>query len=407
MPSGGNEIKFKFDPDAIADDKGFAGVIEPVADKEPQKPEPVKAPSQEPNPVQTPQAQEPPAEPVAKPAPVAEPPKEPELNDDQVLSYYNKQMGTNYESLDQIKQVEEVEKIVEKEKELPQHLKGYMKFYEETGRSLDDYSKLNKDYSKLSNMELARDAILKENAGINFTQSEIDILLAEMLEVEPEDLSTLEGREMVKLKAYANKHLQSIVAEQKKYKQPLETAKPKVEPVQSVGEMVTLTNGQKVPKADYEKQRAQYLAQRKSAVDSLENYKIELVVDNNGEKVSVPFTYDYTEEDRHGMLSNTEDVNAILPRYKTADGKFDHKSFNEDQWWSIKGNREKAITAMLDNAKSTGVDEVLKEKRNINFDPKSKPQATKKVPEGYANGQVGITPRNGGYGVKYGLPTAE
>lgn len=327
-----------------------------------------------------------------------------ELDDSQVLAFLNQRNGANYTSFDDVFKTIEVEKIVEKEPELPNAVKALWDYMKETGRGMQDFLETQRDYSQMTNLDLARDAIRKENIGLQLTDSETNILLADKFGVEVEDLSTLQGKDLLRLKTFSNRHLQSLLGEQQKYKLPKEDHKPKQsQEAQPVGEQVKLSNGQLVNKEVYEAQRKKYIQDQSRAIQSLDSADYSISLDQNGEKTNISFKYDYTNEDRHSMQSLTSDVNGILPRYQSEDG-FDHKSFNEDLWWSVPQNREKAIKRMLVHAKSIGVDEVMKERKNINFKQEKKPTREKTVEDGYANDKIGVLP-TGSFGVKYGLPT--
>jgi len=76
---------------------------------------------------------------------------QPELNEDEVLSYIGKRYGKEINSIDEL-----VSKREESEP-LPEDVAAYLKYKKETGRGFNDFAKLQKDYSDLS-----PDALLKE-----------------------------------------------------------------------------------------------------------------------------------------------------------------------------------------------------------------------------------------------------
>ena len=82
----------------------------------------------------------------------AETPSQPtEIKDDDVLSYIGKRYG---------KQIDSIEELIterEKNEPLPDDVAAYLKYKKDTGRGINDYAKLQKDYSDLS-----PDALLKE-----------------------------------------------------------------------------------------------------------------------------------------------------------------------------------------------------------------------------------------------------
>jgi hypothetical protein len=65
------------------------------------------------------------------------------LTDDNVLSYLNsKSEDSKFDNLNEILKPREP-----KNEELPQHIQGYLEFYNKTGGNFENYTKLNKDYT--------------------------------------------------------------------------------------------------------------------------------------------------------------------------------------------------------------------------------------------------------------------
>ena len=74
-----------------------------------------------------------------------------ELNDEQVLSYIGKRYGKEINSFDDLMQEREASE------ELPEDVAAYFKYKKETGRGLDDYVQLQKNYE-----ETEPDSLLKD-----------------------------------------------------------------------------------------------------------------------------------------------------------------------------------------------------------------------------------------------------
>ena len=66
---------------------------------------------------------------------------QPELNEDEVLSYIGKRYGKEINSIDEL-----VSKREDSEP-LPEDVAAYLKYKKETGRGFEDYARLQKDYS--------------------------------------------------------------------------------------------------------------------------------------------------------------------------------------------------------------------------------------------------------------------
>lgn len=83
-----------------------------------------------------------------------------ELTDESVLSHIRKQTGREVNSWDDLIETKEVK--VEIEKELDPEVSQYLKYKQETGRSMGDFMKLNRDFDSESD-----DAILAEFYSVN------------------------------------------------------------------------------------------------------------------------------------------------------------------------------------------------------------------------------------------------
>jgi hypothetical protein len=71
--------------------------------------------------------------------------------------------------------VKEVEKVIEKSKPLPEGVEKLVNFIEETGGDLNDYVKLNQDYSDLDNVSLLKEYYKQTKPHLN--NEEIDFLM--------------------------------------------------------------------------------------------------------------------------------------------------------------------------------------------------------------------------------------
>lgn len=84
-----------------------------------------------------------------------------ELKDEDVLSFVAKKLNKPVTSF------EDLTKEVIKEPELPEDLKTFLKYNQETGRGLEDFTKLNKDYDKVNPDELIAEYLLIKEEGLD------------------------------------------------------------------------------------------------------------------------------------------------------------------------------------------------------------------------------------------------
>jgi hypothetical protein len=286
-------------------------------------------------------------------------------NADLALAYL-RENGIEVNSIDELKK--QSEKVVEKvevnpyEDVLDDDDKAYLNYKKETGRSRKEYEALNSNLDDLPRIELARERVRKET-GLKLSNEQVDEYIAESLGIDLEDMST---SDQVKLASYTKSILDEKKAEQEKYRTP----KEKQNENSTQKEYVELPNGGVILKSqleELEKTRQQNILKAKEAVNSVTNSDFKIKFDDKGTEREINFGYEYSDEDKHSMVSIVSDVDGVIKsRYETKDG-FNYKNFSEDLLWSDPKFREKAIASLLHKAIANSTEQLLKERGNVNF----------------------------------------
>ena len=140
-----------------------------------------------------------------------------ELSEEQVLSYIGKRYGREINSL------EELNAAREEAEELPEDVAAYFKYKKETGRGIEDYVKLQRDFSSMNPDTLLREYLtITEGEGLD--AEDIDSLMEEYsFDEELDDEAVIKKTKLAKKKAIAK--AKKFFNEQKElYKQPLESS---------------------------------------------------------------------------------------------------------------------------------------------------------------------------------------
>ena len=248
-----------------------------------------------------------------------------ELNDESVRQYIAEQREKNAESFsDYFKpQTKEVEKNVNPYEDVfDDNDKKYFDFKKETNLGREEFDFVQQDFSKKSVLELSQERV-RRSSDVKLTIDEINSYLEKKLQV---DLSSdeLDKNDEIELSDYSKPLRQELISQQEKYRT---TVAEKTTPAQGV-EMVKLDSGEEMPKAKYEElvqQRETYVNGLKEGVSSATSFDVDISFDNNGEKQTAKFNYDYSEDDRHSMLSNASDVNKLIASKFKSDKGFDYK----------------------------------------------------------------------------------
>lgn len=163
---------------------------------------------------------EPPAsEPPASEPPANEPPasQEEDLDEQKVLSYigkrYNKQINSFDELVSERKDSEE----------LPEDVAAFLKYKKETGRGVDDFMKLSKDYDSMEPEQLVRDYLSATQEGLD--KEDIDALMEDYSYDEDIDDESKIKKIKIERKKVINEAKKFFNSQKEKYRLPLESSK--------------------------------------------------------------------------------------------------------------------------------------------------------------------------------------
>jgi len=145
----------------------------------------------------------------------------PELTEEDVLSFIKNRYDKEINSIDDL--------VTEREQEdLPDDIANYMKYRQETGRSFDDYMKLNEDFDSMDQDSLLRQYFKQTQDGLD--DEDIDVLMEDYsYDEDIDDDSTIKKAKVEKKKkiAEAKKYFNS---QKEKYKVPLESSTASINP---------------------------------------------------------------------------------------------------------------------------------------------------------------------------------
>lgn len=151
-----------------------------------------------------------------------ETPQAEDLTEEKVLSFIEKKYGK------QINSFEELMSEREKKEVLPEDVAAYMKYKQETGRGLDDFIQLQKDYDAMDPESLLKKYL--SATQVDLDEEDIDVLMdAYRYDEDEDDESTIKRVKLETKKAVAE--AKRYFNEQKeKYKVPLESSAPLFSP---------------------------------------------------------------------------------------------------------------------------------------------------------------------------------
>ena len=287
---------------------------------------------------------------------------QPELNEDEVLSYIGKRYGKEINSIDEL-----VSKREESEP-LPEDVAAYLKYKKETGRGFEDYAKLQKDFSDLSPDALLREYYTITEEGLD--SEDIDSLMEDYVyDEELDDESVIKKTKLAKKKTIAK--AKKYFNEQKEmYKQPLEsspvaTSESENEEFQAYKQYIESV---KTQQEESDAKRSWFI--KKTDEVFTEDFKgFEFSLGDN--------TVTYSPGDTQSIKKNQETPMNFINKYLDEDGLMKDAG-GYHRALAIAMNPDKFANFFYEQGKSEATEDVLRKTKNINMSERRAPEVTNK-----------------------------
>lgn len=285
-----------------------------------------------------------------------------ELSEDDVLSYiknrYNKELSS----------VEQLFDERESSEELPEDVKAYFEYKKKTGRGMDDYIKLSKDFSSMDEDQLLSEYFIASGDALD--DDDVDVLMDEYsYDEEYDDEKEIKKKKLVKKKKIAE--AKKYFEEQKEmYRQPLESS------------TVGISEEQQKEIEAYK----QYLAEAKTTQEEV-NRKREWFLEKSNEVFNDFKGFDFKIGDSTLTFNPTGDVSK-LKEEQTNSMSFVAK-YLDPQTGLIKDangyhralavamNPEKFAKFFYEQGKAEATENVTRKMKNIDMSERRAPEVTK------------------------------
>jgi len=292
----------------------------------------------------------------------AEPEAPVELQEKDVLEYIRNRYDKPIESFDDL-----MAKREEKE-ELPEDVAAYFKYKKDTGRGIDDYVKLNRDFDEMNPEVLLAEYFLASEEAID--EEDVEALMDDYIfDADIDDESTIKKKKLAKKRKIVK--AKKFFNEQKdKYRQPLEsrqdvvsedTKKQLEEYRQYVDDAKTQTEQQK--------RKYDWFAKKTDEVFSNEFKGFEFKVGEN----SVTYNPGETSE----LKKSQGNIMNFVQKYLDKDGLIEdaqgyHKAL------SLAMNPEKFAQFFYEQGKAEAIETDARKTKNIKMNLRSTPEVVSK-----------------------------
>jgi hypothetical protein len=320
--------------------------VPPVEPTEPVEPvdEPIVTPTDPVNEPVEPVSPTEPAQPNNEPSsltpntPEPEPVVEFEFDEDKTFKYLSEKLGKDIKSLDDLKQTQ-----TENPLDSDPYLKKLHEWRTKTGRPIEDWIKYQKDYSKMSDLDVARETLQHEYPSL--TPAEIDAELKSFIPNDlddEEDIST-KARNLKKYSTKGRDTLQKLVSDLGDV--PQQMFSPEVQQDLKLAKQV----------------KQDYIANQKASEEY--NNKISTVaksVDSLKLSLSDDLTIDFKVSDE--SKKTLPEMVTTMPHWKNKDGSWNHQSIVEDA--IIIKHYKDMIRLAFEQGKNSGEEEIIKQTNN-------------------------------------------
>jgi len=286
-----------------------------------------------------------------------------ELSEEDVLSYIGKRYGKEINSLDELNATRE------EAEQLPEDVAAYFKYKKETGRGIEDYVKLQRDFSAMNPDSLLRE-YLTVTEGEGLDAEDIDSLMEDYSwDEELDEESVIKKTKLAKKKTIAK--AKKYFNEQKElYKQPLES-RPVVDSQsnnEELQEYRQYLESVKTQQQESEAKRNWFLKETDKVFT--EDFKgFDFVLDDK----TVTFSPGDVQTIKKSQETPMNFINKYLDdKGLVSDAAGYHRAL------SIAMNPEKFAKFFYEQGKSEATEDVIRKTKNINMSERRAPEVTNK-----------------------------
>lgn len=248
------------------------------------------------------------------------------------------------------REVKSYEDLKPKEIELDQEVRQLLEWKEKTGLSLSKWTDYNKDFSKMGDLEVAKEILAQQYPEL--TKEELEFSLKGYIYDELEDDDSDKLKKSIALKKLAKEGRQTL--EQNKIN--FLESQPKSALTPEEVELVNYAKTVKQQEAGLKGKQDAYQNSLKEAASKLEVIKLDL-----GEDLVI--NHKIPQENKSTLV----DYINTMPDWYKEDGSFNHENIARDSYKLQ--NFNSILKAAFEQGKSLGAEGIIKGNNNISLDP--------------------------------------
>ena len=278
---------------------------------------------------------------------------EADIDENKIISYLGKRYNKEISSLDDIWEQRQVSE------DLPEDVSAFLKYKKETGRGINDFINLNKDYDSLDQDTLLFDFYKEQNKGLDSEDIRFEIESKFSFDEDFDEEKDVKKKQLAKKKelAKAKEYFNNL---KEQYKVPLESSESFV-PKEERDAYNAYKEYRETTTASEQEQerRSKYFADKTTELfsDKFEGFKFNM--DENSKLV-------YKPAESQELLKEQSTLNNFVNKFLNDDGYLqDAELFHRAI--AVASNPEKFAKFFYEKGKSEAVEGVAKESKNIDM----------------------------------------
>ena len=284
----------------------------------------------------------------------------PELSEEDVLSFIGKRYG---------KQINSIDELVEAKSEapeMPEDIAAYFKYKKDTGRSIEDFVKLQKDYSDVNPDTLVKEYLTITEEGLD--SEDIESLMEDYVYDEDlDDDSVIKKTKLAKKKVIA-KAKRFFKEQQEQYKLPLESRENSFGDSKEYQAYKQYVNTAQSQQEEANRKREWFIKKSDEVFGSeFKGFKFNL------DQSDIFFTPGSASELKKAQETPMNFVNKFIDdKGLLNDPEGYHRSL------AIAMNPEKFAQFFYEQGKSSATEDVMRKTKNINMTERNTPESVAK-----------------------------
>ena len=266
---------------------------------------------------------------------------------------------------DKVEEVaEQVEEAVAKAKEtgepLPENIQKLIDFMNETGGDVEDYVRLNQDYSKLDNTALLREYYRKTKPHLD--SEEVDFLMKENFSYDEEvDEENDIRKKKIALKEQVAEAKAYLDGQKSKYYDEIKAGSKLTPEQQKAMDFFNRYNKEsEETKLKFEKEKSNFLKK----TDNVFNNKFKGFEYNVGEK-----KFRFNVKDANKVKESQQDISTFVKRFLNKDGMMeDAAGYHKSLFTAM--NADTIAKHFYDQGRADALKDSVSKSKNVNMDPR-------------------------------------